>query len=98
MTRIPGLKRFFRAGDARRLDLESIDDELRFHIESRIDELVATGKSRADAERIATSEFGDVGRYRADCASIDSHYARERHMREFLESVVSDLRHAARSL
>jgi putative ABC transport system permease protein len=98
MTRIPGLKRFFRVGDARRLDLESIDDELRFHIESRVDELVSAGHGRAEAQRVAASEFGDVSRYRADCVSIDSHHARELHMREFIESVVADLHHAARSL
>ena len=99
MTRIPGLKRFFRLGDARRgIDLGSIDDELRFHVESRIDELITAGYSRADAERVAMNEFGDVTRYRADCVSIDSRYANETRMREFIESVWADLCYAARSL
>jgi predicted permease len=98
MTRIPGLKRFVRIGDTRRVDLGSIDDEIRFHLDTRIDELVAAGHSRAEAERAATNEFCDVGRYRADCMSIDSRTAREVRMREFFESVIADLRHAARSL
>lgn len=41
---------------------------------------------------------GDVRRARDDCVTIDSRYAREGHMREFLESVAADLRHAARSM
>ena len=52
MPRIPGLKRFFRLADARRrLDLTSIDDELRFHLDSRVDELIATGVPERDARR-----------------------------------------------
>jgi predicted permease len=98
MTRIRGLKRFFRVGDSRRLDVGSIDDELRFHLETRIDELMTAGHSRAEAERVAASEFGDVARYRHDCISIDSRYVNEVRMREFFESAVADLRHAAHSL
>ena len=67
MPRIPGLKRFFRLADARRrVDLSSIDDELRFHVESRVDELIATGVPERDARAQAALEFGDVRRYPDD--------------------------------
>ncbi len=99
MPRIPGLKRFFRLADARRrVDLSSIDDELRFHVESRVDELIATGVPERDARSQAALEFGDVRRYHDDCVAIDSRHNRELHMRELLESIWSDLKHAARSL
>src|SRR4051812_20312546 len=99
MSRIPGLKRFFRLADPRsRVDVVSIDDELRFHLESRIDELVAGGVAASDARQIAQREFGDWNRYRSDCLTIDSRYNRELRMREFIESIGSDLRHSARSL
>jgi len=99
MPRIPGLKRFFRLADARRrVDLSSIDDELRFHVESRVDELIATGVPERDARTQAALEFGDLRRYHDDCVAIDSRYNRELHMRELLESIGSDLKHAARSL
>src|SRR6185436_8196958 len=99
MSRIPGLKRFFRLADARRrLDLTSIDDELSFHLDSRVDELIATGAHERDARAQAEREFGDLRRYHADCVAIDSRHNRELHMRELLESIWSDLKHAARSL
>ncbi len=99
MPRIPGLKRFFRLADARgSFDAASVDDELRFHLDTRIDELVAAGTSPSEARRIAQAEFGDVNRYRADCLTIDSHHNNEVRVREFLASVWSDLCHGARAL
>ena len=99
MSRIPGLKRFFRLADARsELDEASIDDELRFHLQSRIDELVAAGTSVAEARHLAQGEFGDWNRYRADCVTIDSRHVREANIRDYVESVWSDLRHAGRAL
>lgn len=99
MPRIPGLRRFFRLGDARTVtDLGAIDDELRFHIETRADELVASGMSTADAHAAALREFGDIARYRNDVVTIDTQYAREMQMRDFFESVVGDIRYAWRSL
>jgi putative ABC transport system permease protein len=99
MPRIPGLRRFFRLGDARTsTDVGAVDDELRFHIETRADELIASGVSRTDADAIALREFGDVARYRDHVLTIDHHYAREMQMRDFLESVGGDVRYAWRSL
>jgi predicted permease len=99
MPRIPGLRRIFRSADARRgADASEIDDELRFHIECRIDELLALGVPDAEARRAAQHEFGDWNRYRADVLTIDHQYARETRMREFFESVASDIRHGWRGM
>jgi len=99
MPRIPGLRRFFRLGDARAsTDVGAVDDELRFHIEMRADELIARGVSTAEAHATALREFGDVARYRADVLTIDHQHTREIRMRDFIESVGSDVRYAWRSL
>ena len=41
-----------------------IDRELRFHIEGRIEELVAQGYTREQAEREVSERFGDVSTVR----------------------------------
>jgi putative ABC transport system permease protein len=74
-----------------------VDDELRFHIEARADELIARGVSSVEAHGIALQDFGDLAQYRNDVLTIDHQYARELRMREFAESVWSDVRHAARA-
>ena len=78
MPRIPGLRRIFRIADARlRANAAEIEDELRFHIECRVDELMARGVAGADAREIAARDFGDWARYRADVLTIDHQYARD---------------------
>lgn len=51
---------------ARRWDTD-LNDELRFHIESRADDLVARGMTRAEAARRARIEFGSRDRYKEEC-------------------------------
>jgi hypothetical protein len=84
--------------DARRASLSAVDDELRFHIESRVDDLVACGMPAEQARVTALAQFGDVRRYRDDTLDIDRQRAREVRMREFLESVRFDVAYAARCL
>src|SRR5690242_21796194 len=99
MPRIAGFRRIFRIADARvGASAPEIDDELRFHLECRADELMSHGMSEAEARDAAQRDFGDWDRHRADVLAIDHQYAKEIRMREFVESVVSDLRHAAAAL
>lgn len=99
MPRIPGLRRIFRIADGRgRVRTGEIDDELRFHIECRVDELIARGTPEHEARAAAERDFGDWTRYRNDVLAVDHQYARELRMREFIESVWTDLRQAWRSL
>lgn len=99
MNHASGFRRLFRlfSRDPRRT-AGAIDDELRFHLETRIDELVANGTAEPEARAIALGEFGDWSRYRDDCLVIDTHFARETRMRELIESVWADIRLAARTL
>jgi predicted permease len=99
MARVPGLRRIFRIADARRqADAGEIDDEFLFHIECRVEELVASGWTEDEARRAAKREFGDWARYRDNVLNIDRRFAREVRMRELLESVSSDVRLTLRSL
>src|ERR1043166_4888165 len=47
-----------------------LDEEMAFHIESRIDDLVATGMPREQAEAIARRQFGNPLRMREQSRDI----------------------------
>jgi putative ABC transport system permease protein len=95
-TRIPGLRRAVRVASDR--IGRDIDDEIAFHIDSRVRELTQQGLSDADARAQVESEFGDLRASRRELAAID----RRRERRERLSAVVSavgqDARYALRSL
>ncbi len=93
----PGISRLLRlAGrtDAKR----DADDEIRLHLQLRIDELVAGGMSpesaRAEAERL----FGAVEEERARFADSARRREGRVRIREWLESVAQDVRYAFRTL
>ena len=66
------IRRVFRLPDTRRRLHDAVDDELRFHLEGRIEDLIdREGLSRADAEREARRRFGDFQAYRHETHSID---------------------------
>lgn len=75
-----------------------VDEELRFHLEERVEELMAQGHGREAAERMAHEEFGDVTEVRAELRMIDHRIARRADRAEWLRSLVSDFRYGARSL
>jgi predicted permease len=75
-----------------------IEAELRFHLESRIEDLVKQGMSRDTARAQALAEFGDVDQVRDGLREIDRRVALRRDRRERLDAILSDLRYAARSL
>jgi putative ABC transport system permease protein len=68
----------------------ALDDEIRFHIESRIDELVAAGMSREDAEMTARRQFGNQLRVRE--------LSRDIKLMPSGEELVRDVRHGVRAL
>ena len=75
-----------------------VDAEVRFHLEARVEDLVAGGASPAEARAQALAEFGDVDDVRSRLGAIDRRIV-ERHRRaEWWESAFQDLRHAARGL
>jgi predicted permease len=83
--------RSFLNGVATRSRLENdMADELRFHIESRAEDLARSGMPRAEAERRARLEFGAVEAYKESC--------REARGLRLLDELRQDVRYALRGL
>ncbi|MFN2564613.1 MAG: ADOP family duplicated permease, partial [Gemmatimonadaceae bacterium] len=95
--RIPGLRRVFRLAGARRVQSD-VDEELRFHLDMRAEELVRRGMTPDDARAHALREFGDVHEARSELAAIDRRHAARRGRAEWRSDLWHDLRYAARVL
>ncbi|MDA8019139.1 MAG: ABC transporter permease [Thermoanaerobaculia bacterium] len=67
-----------------------LDEELKFHIDERTDELVASGMSREDARREAFRRFGHYASQREAVRDVD--------VLRPVEAFVGDLRYGARQL
>jgi putative ABC transport system permease protein len=80
------LKRITRRS---RFDRET-EDELRFHIDARADDLQRTGLSREEALRRARIEFGGITRFQEEC--------RKQRGRAWAETLWADVRYALRML
>ena len=93
-----GRPRLFRLPVSRRRLRSDIDRELLFHIEGRIEELVAAGQSRTDAEREVFERFGDLPTVRDECEEIDAMTHRRREFTEWRSALARDVRYALRGL
>ncbi len=71
MTRPPGGRFFFRLPPSLRRVERDVEDELRFHFDSRVADLTARGIPPHEARRIAEREYGDVAASRAELAALD---------------------------
>lgn len=88
--RLPGTKRRVRA---------DLDDELRFHLEGRIEDLMERERlSRDDAEREATRRFGDLEAYRTETSAIDDNILLRRRNMDVIETLKRETISAARTL
>ena len=67
-----------------------IEREMAFHLAERVDQLVSAGLSEADARREARRQFGNPTAQRERTHEVD--------VAVWLESVLADLRYAARAL
>ena len=76
----------------------AVDDEIAFHVESRVVELRAQGVSQSDARRIALAEFGDVQASRRELTAVDRRLHRRRRVASSLDGIAQDIRHGIRSL
>ena len=82
-----------------RRDVEAdIDDELRFHFDERVDDLVRQGMTRESARATALAEFGSVPAVRHGLRTIDERLERRRHRGAWRDDLASDLRYAVRNL
>jgi predicted permease len=76
----------------------SVDDELRFHLDSRTDALVAAGMTREAARAQALREFGDLEDARRYMTRIDGRVEAARRRRFYMSEFVQDVRYALRRL
>jgi putative ABC transport system permease protein len=83
------LKRFNATINSRNLD-DDLDDELRFHLEQRTDELIAQGMDPEQARREAIHRFGN--------RTLVKERARDRDILIWLETALQDIRYALRTL
>ena len=70
MSRFPGIRRLFRVAPTARAVQGDVDDELRFHLDSRTEALTRGGMTVDDARRLALKEFGDLPAARTELASM----------------------------
>lgn len=97
MSRWAGLRRVIRIPGLKRVERE-IDDELRFHLDSRVAELIAAGRSTDEALQIARAEFGDLDASKRELAEVDRRlFARERRA-DAIDIIRQDVKVAVRGL
>ena len=99
MARIPpGVRRALRLPLSSERLTRELDDEVRFHVEMRVSELMAAGFTEQDARAQALERFGDADDLRQYIKSIGEPYMRHMRWRERWESWRQDLRFAARQV
>jgi predicted permease len=87
------LRRVFRSSVE-----DEIDDEVAFHFQMRVDELVGRGLSRDDAERGARERFGDEASVRSTLTSIDAKMRSRRDALDRFDAARQDLTVSLRGL
>jgi putative ABC transport system permease protein len=75
-----------------------VDDELRFHLDTRTEDLVSQGSSRERAAAQALTEFGDLATVRDTLRAIDRRVIRGRSRREQWSGLGYDVWYAVRRL
>ena len=96
--RVPGIRRLLRLDPTPRSIERDVDDEMRFHLNMRIEDLMRQGHTPDWARAIARHEYGDVSAARAELASIDRRHARRGATGEWMRSLGQDLRFGLRGL
>lgn len=95
MSAFAGIRRWLHL--ERPVEVE-VDDELAFHFERSIDELVAHGVSREDATREVKRRFGDQQDYRQQMRQIGQRRRSEQRRTEYLTLLGRHIRLAWRGL
>jgi predicted permease len=82
----------------RRDPRRDVDDEIQFHLDARIADLLAQGVPPDDARRRALDEFGNTETVRSETIDIDRRMQRRRNRAEWWGDVWRDARVGLRSL
>jgi putative ABC transport system permease protein len=98
MPKIPGLRRFFRVDRGASSVERAVDDELQFHFDRTIEELIAAGRTPDAARREAELRFGDRLAARERLTAIDRSRVENERRAEWWDSLRQDVKYAARGL
>ncbi len=94
-----GIRRLFRLAPLSSSQREEeIEDQIRLHIELRVEQLIARGVPREEARAEAIRRFGPIEEVRDRLRESARQRERHMHFREILDAVRYDLRFAARGL
>jgi predicted permease len=93
-----GIRRWLQAPAGARAIEREVDDELRFHIETRIDALMSRGMTRQAAAAKARQEFGDLRAAHDELAAIDRGRAGRERRADWWDALAQDVRFATRAL
>ncbi|HET7585199.1 MAG TPA: ADOP family duplicated permease [Gemmatimonadaceae bacterium] len=91
-------RRLFRLDRSRAGIDRAVDDELRFHFEMSLEELMAHGLPPDEARREAERRFGDVPGTRARLSRIDRDRVEHDRRREWWSALAQDLRYGLRGM
>lgn len=97
-SRIPGLRRLLRLPASLRRVEREVDDEVRFHLESRARDLIAQGMPPNDAWRAAHREYGDIASSRAELVAMAERVRARERRADFLDAARLDLGYAIRGI
>lgn len=98
MPRIPGVRRTIQHEPSDASVRRDLDDEIRFHLDAVVAELVARGYTPQAARLEADRRFGDREQHRRALEQEDRAGARRRRWHERVIDVVADLRQVMRAL
>ena len=77
---------------------DDVDQEIAFHFDMTVRDLMAKGMSEEEAKREATRRFGDVEATRARLRSIDQGRVEQQRRAEWFDALRQDIRYAWRGL
>jgi putative ABC transport system permease protein len=92
----PGVRRALRLPSSAERLARDLDEEVAFHLEARVADLVARGMSEDAARAEAQRRFGDTDDLRDYCHSIEVPHMRRVRIREWWEGWLQDLRFGTR--
>jgi predicted permease len=96
MKRTPFWRRYARL---LRPDVRAdVDDELRFHLAAKVDELVAQGVRPDVARREAERQFGELSAVQAEGERLGHDRERSKQRKDYWGGLLQDLRYALRTL
>lgn len=98
MPRMDGIRRLLHITRNRAGIERAVDDELRFHFEMAMRDLMNNGMTPDEARAEAARRFGDVERTRESLATIDRARAGQERRAEWWSAAAQDLRYALRGL